>query len=787
MQRALHKHTTYELPSLERGALHSLYQKSKKGELLCPYCREPVQLHVNLHVPPSFVHRKPKQECEEADEQALHSSAEKPTMKEEETPLQNQVGAFSLPVKKTITSSTRPETKKQACWKPSHYFANSLPFHATTKTVNSRSESKDPVLLKIEQKGTPLNPHQQEAVTTLDGPLLLLAGAGSGKTRVLTSRAAYLLKTKHVKPENMMLVTFTQKAAAEMKDRLETQFGLERRTIQRLVSGTFHSLFYKMLMHHSPDLWKPDQLLKHQWQKEKIIFFALRELSIDERDFAIDGALSTISAWKNDGKNPKNVETADHWEKQVKDIFRIYEQEKAAAGMFDFDDMLLGCYTMLTENPNLLAKYQQRFSHFMIDEFQDINRVQYDIMKLLVTPQNNLCVVGDDDQSIYRFRGSNPIYILTFKDTFPNARVIHLENNYRSEQNIVELANGLIAQNEDRYEKKMAATIENTSSPTLLFPYDEEEEAIYIVENIKKQLKMSSKPEDILILYRTHVQSRAIFERLLESGLPFSMEQGSDSFYNRSVVRKALSYLRLSLNGDDTEAMQDWLRVMFLKQSILLELKRASIMFDETILEATKRSQESMTSFQRKKLLNTLPHFKKLKELSPREALLIAHEKMGLADYIKKNGKEGNKMDRGSDDFQELLSIASHYSTVTEFLSHVDHIRAKVKVQQKENQQKGIQLMTIHRAKGLEFPTVYILGCNEGTLPHEHTLEKLREGDESYLEEERRLMYVSVTRAKRELFLSATDMRRGKKAYRSRFLRDVKFNIKKDEPILNKT
>ncbi|WP_026690151.1 UvrD-helicase domain-containing protein [Alteribacter aurantiacus] len=772
MQRAKHMNTTYELTSLDRGKLHTVYQKSKKGELTCPYCGEPVTLKLHINTIPLFTHRKPSLVCEEKDTETDRNKTQEPGEALAKETASATVGSFSLPIKKTISSISSEPTNKKHCFK--------LPLRFSTQDrVNTNSKepsySVDPVLKRIEEQGTPLNEKQQKAVTTIDGPVLLLAGAGSGKTRVLTSRAAYMILSGHVGPGNMMLVTFTQKAAQEMKERLSTKFGLPGHDVRNLVCGTFHSLFYKMLMHHDPSNWRPEQLLNAQWQKEKIVHQALRELSIDEKEFAIDQAITTISAWKNEGLSPSDVKPQDHFENELKDVFAIYEREKASKNMFDFDDMLLGCYQMLKEDPDLLSKYQSRFTHFMIDEFQDINRIQYDIMQLLVTPQNHLCVVGDDDQSIYRFRGSDPSYILNFKDQYPNATILHLEQNYRSEQNIVDLANAVICRNTSRFEKKMSPVKVNTNEPLLFFPYDEEEEAIYIIEHIKEKLKTSSKPEDIAILYRTHVQARAIFEQLLESGLPFSMEYAGDSFYDRQVVRKALSFLRLALNGDDVEAIEDWIRVMFFKQSILRDLKRHTIFHDETMLEATRRIEETLPPFQRKKLGSCLNEFPKLKGMKPKDALHHAFVKMGLEDYIKKNGKEGNKMERGSDDYHELVSIASNYETIEEFVTYVDHIRAKIKAHKKDNQKSAVQLMTIHRAKGLEFPTVYVLGCNEGSLPHEYALEKSREGDDSFLEEERRLMYVALTRAEHQLFLSTTDMRRGKKSYRSRFLRDIRF------------
>ncbi|TMW72958.1 ATP-dependent helicase [Alteribacter natronophilus] len=779
MQRAIHNKTTWELSSLERGKLSFLDRKSRAGELVCPYCGLPAVLQVSLNEPPVFVHRNGGEDpaCEQKDrDESLRSEEVSAAVQEQAASREKTavtVGAFSLPASKPIgTAVSDSPSNRSGVWKKPVYFKE----FQSSLTEPELPASPNPVLREITSASTPLNDRQQEAVLTTDGPLLLLAGAGSGKTRVITARAAYMLKSGAVRPEQMMLVTFTQKAAAEMKNRLASSYGLEQNKVRRIVSGTFHSLFYKMLMHDDYSRWQPERLLKAHWQKEKIVMNALRELKIDERDFAVDQALTTIGAWKNAGLSPEKIKPEDAFEEQVKDVYAYYEKEKAEMGKFDFDDMLTGCRALLDDNPELLAKYQKRFTHVMIDEFQDINRLQYEIIKKLAAPEMNLCAVGDDDQSIYRFRGSDPEYILRFESTFPGTNRIHLDANYRSEPAIVNLANDVIKKNTDRYPKKMKPVKENDHLPLLFFPYDEEEEAIFVTEHIRRELKKTSKPEDFAILYRSHVQARAIFERLIESGLPFTMEQGSESFYDRNIVRKALSYLRLAVNGDDVDAMQDWLRVMFLKNSLLNELKRHTIFHGETMLGALHRTEDLMSGFQTKKVRKAAAEIPHLASLPPEKALFKAYEELGLKDFIRKNGREGNKMERGSDDYHELSAIASGYSSVSEFLAYVNHIRAKVNAHRNESGNgKGIQLMTVHRAKGLEFPNVFVLGCNDGSLPHEYALEKNREGDCTYMEEERRLMYVAATRAQQRLFLSSTDQRRGKKAYRSRFLNDLRF------------
>ena len=614
-----------------------------------------------------------------------------------------------------------------------------------------------------------LHEKQLEAVSAPEGPLLVLAGAGSGKTRVLTARTAYMLSHLEIPPAAILLVTFTTKAVKEMKERMASQYGLAERTVSRLVTGTFHSLFYKILYHHDPAKWNGDRLLKWEWQKEQYIKMALADEGLDEKDFPIDQAIQQIGYWKNAYLPGERIPLEDEWEKRVHRLFCHYEEQKKSRGQFDFDDMASACYELFQERPDVLQRYQSRFHAILIDEFQDINPVQYAIIRLLASPENNITCVGDDDQSIYAFRGSSPSFILDFEKDFPDAKTIHLATNYRSSHPIVASAEAVVKRNKNRWAKTLEAVRDDVKKPLLFYPYDEEEEAIMIVSDIREKIQMGAKPQDFAVLYRTNSGGRAIYERLHESAIPYTADQGVQSFYSRRIVRQMLAYLYLSQNEDDTEAVKQLLPALFLKQSALNTLKALSITEDCTMVQALVKLTD-IKPFQLEKIKKIVPFFSSLKTMKPVEAMTFAEEKMGFSDYLKKRGNEGNKLEKGSDDLRDLKTAAKRFKTIPEFLAHVDHMRAAEK---QKPDGKGVQLLTIHRAKGLEFKTVYILGAVDGSIPHDFALESARKGDETALEEERRLLYVAMTRAEDNLYISVPSVRRSRTAYRSRFLQPI--------------
>ncbi len=746
------------LQNVSTSQLQVLFEQGKRGELTCPLCQEPVRLYLGIHETPNFYHHQSTSTCQGPTEEPIHETNHLPDQKNKE------LNGFALPQSRTITESKvnpNPFLKAQT-------ISGNPPFIDRTQATPQLNDS---YLTNLQSQGVPLDQEQLMAATTIDGPLLVLSGAGSGKTRVLTVRTAYMIIEKKIDPRTIMLVTFTAKAAKEMQQRLLSYPNMTNPLVSQIVSGTFHSIFYKILLFHEPKVWHRDLLIKWDWEKEKIVKQAGRERELDEKEFSYDQALGQIGLWKNSLVFPDEVDATDDWLKSCQFLYKKYEEYKAENGYFDFDDMLVGCYLFLKNNPEILLKYQQRFHYFLVDEFQDINKVQYELIKLLSQLEKNVCVVGDDDQAIYSFRGSNPQYILNFDHDFPEAKIIRLTENYRSSHQIVATANRMIKRNQKRMDKTMHAQHNNGAAPVLFYPYDEEIEATMILSDIQEKVDQGARPGDFAILYRTHSMSRAIFERLATSNLPFVIEKDAESFYGRRVIRGMLAFLRLSLNPDDSKAAGDVLSALFLKQSILRDLKAQTILQDCDFIDAFGFVKTGH-AFQEKKLKTVPAQIRGLKNMSPLVALEVIEKDLGYQEYVKKRGNEA-AIEKGSDDIRDLRVAAKKFTTVENFIDHVDHMMAMVKEvkQMSKHFTDAIQLTTIHRSKGLEYNTVYILAAVDGSLPHDFALDSYRKGELEPLEEERRLMYVAATRAKQNLYMSVLQTRRGKTAYPSRFLK----------------
>ncbi|MBP3949499.1 ATP-dependent helicase [Bacillus suaedae] len=762
MQVAYYQENVISLSTFEREKWQQLYNASIRQQVTCIHCQSPMRFQISICEPPTFIHTRATEEC-------IHTAKVMETklsnkLNEAEIEI-NNINGFNLPVKKTITDS---QSEHEGHWKEPEN-ARALP---TFNKTHSSTHSWTGYRQTLADSGILLDDAQWSAVTTTEGPLLILAGAGSGKTRVLTTRTAYMLTELHYAPKEFILVTFTAKAAKEMKERMAIYPGIDASILRQLMIGTFHSIFYKILLHHDPQTWAPSSLLKMDWQRQAMIKEAGREITLDEKEFAFDQALTQISWWKNHLLSPEQVEATSPWEEKVSYLYKRYEEMRKSKGMFDFDDMLLGVYDLFLEQPQILQRYQKRFSYVSVDEFQDTNKVQYELLTML-TKSKNICVVGDDDQSIYAFRGSDPTYILNFNRAYPNAKTVILDQNYRSNHEIVSVANNVIATNRTRFQKELVAQRSTTNVPFLFFPYDEEEEATMIVTDMKQKIEKGSKPSDFAILFRTNTSARALVERLIESTLPFQLEIDGESFYRRKAVRKVLSYMKLSINPDDTEAIKELIGALFLKQQVVQEVKALSIINDCTLVEALPLIQ-GLQPFQLKKLQSLPGKFKELIKQSPLDAINFIEQEMGFADYVKKQGNEGNKMERGSDDVRDLKVVANLHETIVGFLDYINHMIAKYDEHRtQKTTDEAIQLLTIHRSKGLEYNHVYIVGAVEGGLPHDYALDAWREGNDKPLEEERRLMYVAMTRAIDTLAISIPSRRKGKKAIRSRFAREL--------------
>ncbi|CAM3768525.1 UvrD-helicase domain-containing protein [Mesobacillus thioparans] len=758
MKTAKYNQQLISLDQYDRSDYQKLYDDGKKGMLACSVCGSPVRLYLGIQEHPHFYHHlSGKEDCQE-------ESLPAPSAPQSEKTEYIERNGFKIPKSRSITAEAEKEDK--------------FIFPREVK-VTSPFTSLPPVtpgikldyIKQLKQSGIYFDGNQEKAVVSTDGPLLILAGAGSGKTRVLTARTAFMLEEQNIDPGSIMLVTFTAKAAAEMKKRIAYYPNMSPAKVNRLISGTFHSIFYRILCFHEREKWSSDKLMKKEWQREQILKEAGRKIQLDEKEFAYDLALQQIGLWKNTLIMPHEVKPESPWEEKVALLYKDYESAKDRQKLFDFDDMLIGCYKLFMDQPALLEIYQNRFQYLLIDEFQDINKVQYELVKMLSNKHGNVCAVGDDDQSIYSFRGSDPAYLLNFKADFKNTEVIILNQNYRSPHEIVETANTLISANLNRHEKEMRAQFSGECPPVVFHPYDEEEEATMILTDIKERIEQGERPGDFAILFRTNAASRAVFERLANSSLPFRLDQDIESFYERFMVKGMLSFLRLSLNPDDSEAIKNILPSLFLKQATFRDLQANSILNDCSMLEALTHVKTGFT-FQEQKLKKLIPLVRSLSALPPVAAIDIVEKDLGYQDFIKKRGNEGNQLEKGSDDVRDLKVAARNFTSVADFIEHADHIiamNAEIKRSSKTISD-AITLSTIHRSKGLEFKNVYIIGTVDGSIPHDYALDAYRNGDRQPLEEERRLLYVAVTRAEKRLFISVPHRRRGRKASPSRFL-----------------
>lgn len=676
------------------------------------------------------------------------------------------VGAFRLPKKRSIHEAGSVTVPPPAQPKPALFRKRLVP----KKAIEHLAERHD----------EPLHPHQREAMLTTDGPLLILAGAGSGKTRVMTARTSHLIRELGLSPRQIMVVTFTTKAAEEIKHRLARQ--LPAQQARELVAGTFHSIFYRMLLFHQPERWDQQRLLKKDWQKWRL----LRESNAmnmhaeigPRKENEVMDALAVISRWKNEYLLPQQAglrEANDDAERLAQLLYPHYEEAKRRTGWFDFDDMLIGCYELLRHHPDILQRYQERITHVMIDEFQDINRIQYETVKLLAAPQNNLCVIGDDDQSIYGFRGSDPQYILGFTKDFPQAKTITLEVNYRSRSAIVGLGFSLIGHNRARWQKDCLSFHSEEGETYLFEPDDEEEQAARIVDEISHRIREGTPVGECAVLYRTNESARPILERLSEAGIPFHYSQEEESFYQRQTVRWALAYLRLSLDPDDSAALKEILPTLYISQEMWNAVRSRAILEDVPILHVLP-GMNHWKPFQRKALKTITEILAACASCPPAQALELICEDGKLRDYLKKRAKERDGgRERWSEELQQLIAAAKRHDSVGGFLQYIDRM-----VQQEKEWREvqplpgeGVHVLSIHRAKGLEFDHVFLPDLVEGSLPHEYALDAVRKGNNAALEEERRLLYVAITRARYSLSVGIPRERFGRKTRPSRFISEM--------------
>ena len=598
-----------------------------------------------------------------------------------------------------------------------------------------------------------LNPEQRQAVTLPHQSALILAGAGSGKTRVLTTRIAYLISTGAVSPQGILAVTFTNKAAKEMVTRLSAMLPINTRGMW---FGTFHGLCNRMLRAHHRDANLPQafQILDSGDQLSAIKRL-MKAMNVDDEKYPPREVQSFISGSKEQGLRANEVEAYDPYTRRKVEIFAEYDAQCQREGVVDFSELLLRCYELLSRNAAIREHYQERFKHILVDEFQDTNKLQYQWLKLLAGDKNALFAVGDDDQSIYAFRGANVGNMQQLTRDFHVENVIKLEQNYRSYANILEAANVLISNNRNRLGKNLW-TAESGGEPLRVYEAaNDVDEAAFIVDEIKQLHLEGINLKEIALLYRSNAQSRVLEHALVSAGLSYRV-YGGLRFFERQEIKHALAYLRLMENSDDDNAL---LRIInFPTRGIgarsIEQLQAAAKQNNTTLWDAAARAGGKVSAFVA--LIESLRSA--TRELPLPEIIDHVLEYSGLImNYQNETGAKKRESEERLENLNELVNAATLFvhenedDSLTAFLSHAS---LEAGEHQAGDQDDALHLMTVHSSKGLEFHTVFITGLEEGLFPHQNS-----QREDGGLDEERRLMYVAITRARRRLYLSFAQSR----------------------------
>ena len=630
-----------------------------------------------------------------------------------------------------------------------------------------------------------LNNEQREAVFCTEGPLLMLAGAGSGKTRSLTHRIAYLIEEKGVAPWNILAITFTNKAAQEMRERVDALVGYGSEDIW---ISTFHATCSRILRRHIDLLGYDRNFTIYDASDQKSLMKeVLKEMKIDTKQFPERSVMSEISSAKNEYKSPldyRNEYGSNFRNQRIADIYEHYQKRLKENNALDFDDLLVKMVDLFQANPDVLEHYQDRFQYIMVDEYQDTNTVQFLLVSLLAKKYRNLCVVGDDDQSIYKFRGANIYNILNFEKVFPDAQVIRLEQNYRSTQNILNAANGVIANNKGRKEKKLWT--ENQKGELVHFKqYDTEyDEADGVVSRINFLAMRGVQYKDMAILYRTNAQSRIFEEKLKQKNIPYAIVRGI-SFYDRKEIKDLMSYLKVVDSGMDDLSVKRIINMpkRGIGQTTINRLQEFAILNQMSFLDAVFNADEipevARALAKLHKFADMIEEFREY--ASEHEISELLEHILDVTQYRAELEAEGTDESISRlEDIEELFNDIAYYEeeeenpNLRDFLAEKDMYTLNAGIDNLEDENNKVLLMTLHNAKGLEFNNVFLGGMEEGVFPG---FGAMMSGDESEIEEERRLCYVGITRAKERLFLSAAKRRmlRGQTQYnrRSRFIDEI--------------
>ena len=625
-----------------------------------------------------------------------------------------------------------------------------------------------------------LNDKQKEAVLATEGPCLVIAGAGSGKTKVLTHKIAYLLSEKNVKPWNILSITFTNKAANEMKQRVEKLVG---EASQEMWLGTFHSICVRILRRFIDRIgFDTTFLIFDSTDQRTLVKECIKSMRLDDKLFTDRSVLSEISNGKNDMLEPKAYQVkynGDFRKEKIGKVYELYQKKLKENNALDFDDIINYTIKILTENPDVLEYYTEKFKYVLVDEYQDTNKAQFMLVSILASKYGNITVVGDNDQGIYSFRGADITNILNFEKDFPGSKIVKLEQNYRCTGNILKAANAVIKNNENKYDKKLWTENEEGKLPCIYKAEDEYDEASYIVKQIN-MLKMEEylKLSDFVILYRMNSQSRAIEDIFRRENIPYKIIGGL-KFYERKDIKDIIAYLRLIFNTSDNLSLK----------RIINEPKRGigktSLDNIQDISDKTGKSMYEIIKYAEQYELNRVKENsiqfvevieelrKQVNQIPISELIKLTLNKTG---YVKALENENTiEAESRIQNLEEFLTVAIEFeeqmaeNTLAEFL---ESISLTSDIDNMEESEDTVTLMTLHSAKGLEFPVVFLVGMEEGIFPGYKSIEEIKE-----LEEERRLFYVGITRAMQYLYLTCAKRRTifGSTSYNqmSRFLKEI--------------
>lgn len=603
------------------------------------------------------------------------------------------------------------------------------------------------------------NEAQTKAICHKNGPAMVLAGPGSGKTLVITRRVEYLIKKYGVRPEQILVITFTKAAAKEMRERFARITKEDRFPV---TFGTFHGIYYGILK------WAYRMNASNIFSEEEKMMLlreviAGMELEIEDEKEFLQGIASEIGQIKNNRLSLEEYESSNCSDQMFCQIYEEYERRRKLLKKIDFDDMLVLCYELFQKRPDILQLWQKKFQYILIDEFQDINQVQYDVIRMLALPENNLFIVGDDDQSIYRFRGARPEIMLGFSKDYPNAKSIILDVNYRSTKAVVSAARRVIERNKNRYQKEIITVNEQGDNVHIQEVRHPVEESHYVREQIAKAVTEGTEPSQIAVLYRTNTEPRALVETFMEYHIPFQMKEHLPNLYEHFIGRDFQAYMRMALGGRD-------------RGDFLMIMNRPNRYIGRDSVDRGEISFENLRKYYMEKdwMVDRIDQLevdlKVISRMTPYAAIQYIRKSVGYDLFLNEYAiKRKMKLEDLQELIREMEERAKEFKTIEEWFAHIEKYTEELRLQAvtRTENRNAVSLMTFHAAKGLEYDTVFIIGANEDVTPY-----KKAELPEE-MEEERRMFYVAMTRAKKHLTISYVREKNGKAMEQSRFLGEL--------------